>query len=177
MTDSKEYGKALFMLSEERGTTDAVRQDVECLIKVISDNPEYVRLLDTPALTRDERISAIDEALTSLDTDLKSLVKIFAEMHSAYNLLPALQCYLEEYNRARGIINAEVVSAVPLSDSQRERLIARLERETGKTVVLTETLDPSILGGLIVRAMGKQEDGSLASRLRTIERSIRETVV
>ena len=177
MTDHKEYGKALFMLTEERGTTETVKSDAECLIEVLSENPEYVRLLDTPALSKDERLSAIDEALSSLDRDLSNLVKIFTEMHSAHSLIPALRHYLEEYDLARGIVRAEAISALPLTEDQRRRLIARLERETGKTVILKEKVDPSILGGLIVRAMGKQEDGSLASRLRSIERGIMDTVV
>ena len=177
MTDPKEYGKALFMLAEERGSTEAIKVDAECLIEVFAQNPDYVRLLDTPALTKDERLLAIDESLAGLDKDLRNLVKIFSEIHSVYNLIPTLKCYLEEYDISKGIIRMEVISAIPLNDSERERLQKRLEGETGGTVILKETVDPSILGGLIIRGMGKQEDCSLASRLRAIARSITEAVV
>ena len=177
MTDPKEYGKALFMLSEERGSTEAVKEDVECLIQVIGENPDYVKLLDTPALTKDERLSAIDESLGSINRDLLSFVKIFAEMHSVHALLPALRCYLDEYDLSRNIVRMEVISAISLTDGERDKLKRKLENETGSTVILTETVDPSILGGLIVRGMGKQEDGSLLTRLRDIARSITDTVV
>lgn len=177
MTDSKEYGKALFMLSEERGSTEEVKADVECLIRVIGDNPDYVRLLDTPALTKDERLGAIDESLAPLNRDLLNCVKIFAEMHSVHALVPALRCYLNEYDLSRGIVRMEAISALPLTEDERKRLTARLERETGGKVILTETVDRSILGGLIVRGMGNQEDGSLLERLREISRSITDTVV
>lgn len=177
MTDPKEYGKALFSLSLERGNVEEVRSDVECLIKVLEENPDYIRLLDTPALTKTERLSSIDTALSEIETDLRNLVKIFAEMHSVYKLREALKTFLLEYDRERGIFRMEVISAIPLTDSERERLKKKLESETGGTVVLTEITDPSILGGLIVRGMGKQRDDSLASRLRYIEQSIMETVV
>ena len=71
----------------------------------------------------------------------------------------------------------DVISAIPLTDSQRERLIAKLELESGGKVILKETVDPSILGGLIVRALGRQKDGSLASKLAAIEKSISDTIV
>ena len=177
MTDPKVYGKALFMLSEEKGNTEDVKSDVECLIKVFKDNPDYVRLLDTPALTKDERLESIDKSLYSIDGDLRNLVKIFAQMHSSHSLLTALKCYLEEYDVSRGIVRMDVISAIPLTDSQRERLIAKLELESGGKVILKETVDPSILGGLIVRALGRQKDGSLASKLAAIEKSISDTIV
>jgi F-type H+-transporting ATPase subunit delta len=177
MTDAREYGKALFLLSEDEGVTEEVRFDAECLQTLLSENPEYIRLLDTPALSKEERLSAIDESLATLNKYLKNLVKMFSEHNSVYMIPSALDGFLKEYAESRGIAEVEAVSAIPLTDSQISRLKERLSKETGKTVVLKNTVDASILGGMKLIGMGMQLDSSLKTRLEDISRSIRNTIV
>ena len=94
------------------------------------------------------------------------------------HLLPKLcDSYTALYNEARGIMPAEVISATALSDDAKARLIARLEEITKKKIVLKERTDASIMGGLIVRYGANQLDGSLRSRLASIEKSLKSTVV
>ena len=76
MAYSNEYGKALFMLTEERGTTESVLDGVVLADKLFSENPDYVKLLDTPALSKTEKLALVDEAFSGFDEDLKSLIKI-----------------------------------------------------------------------------------------------------
>lgn len=177
MIDAKEYGVALFMLAEEDNSVDRVGEDVELLLAVLNENPDYTRLLDTPALTKDERLAAIDSSLATVDERVKNLVKIMAEMRCAFLLSKALAGFNEERDRARGIERVEAVTAVPMSSEQIERLEKRLSEKLNKTVIVRNTVDGGILGGMKLRYMGVQLDGSIKTRLDGFAKSLGEIVI
>ena len=177
MTDAREYGVALFLITEEDGTTERVAEDVRLSANIFRQNPDYIRLLDTPALKKEERTALIDESMSGLDLRLKNLIKILTERHAAHGFVSAAEAYLEKYDESRGIIRAEAVSAVALTDDEKERLAKRLSEKTGKTVILTNKTDPSILGGIKLRYDGIQLDGSVKTRLDAFEKSLRNTVI
>jgi F0F1-type ATP synthase delta subunit len=79
MSGAIEYGKALFLITEEDGTTEKVMGDVKIAREAFVSNPDYAKLLDTPALTKDERTSLVDKAFAGLDESLTNLIKIITE--------------------------------------------------------------------------------------------------
>ena len=85
--------------------------------------------------------------------------------------------YTALYNADRGIAQAEVTSAVPLSGQQLERLRAKLEEISGKKIQLQPKVDPSVLGGLRVSLEGKLLDGTVKGRLDDLRRKVSETVM
>ncbi len=177
MINAIEYGRALFLLTEEVGSTEGVKEDVTVLIAAIKENPDIIKLLDTPAVSKAERLSVIDKILAPLDVNLCSLVKMLAEKREAHSLIKVLEAYLSVYDEARGIERVEAITALPLTDEQTKRLTARLEKKTGKTIVITNTVDPKILGGIKLRYMGIQLDGSLKTRLDGFEKMLTETII
>lgn len=181
MSDARQmaegYGRAYFLLAEECGNTESARADVLTLSEVLKRDPDYTRLLDTPALPKEERIGLIDSALTGLDPYLVNLVKLLSERRAAYLLPVVLATFLAEYDRSRGIERVDAITAVPMTDGQIAALTAKLTALTGKTVIIRNTTDPTILGGVKLRYMGVQLDGSLKSRLTALEKSLRSAIV
>ena len=177
MTAANEYAKALFAVSEERGSSDTLLADVRDLIEIISQNKGYPALLDSPALSLSEKLSLIDGALGSLDKDLKNTVKLLSEKRLCHTLFRMLTEYISLYEQSRGIIHVEVITAVPLTDLQKARLKERLEAVSSKSVIIDASVDKSILGGIKLRYLGHQEDASLKARLQSIEKRIKNTVV
>ena len=177
MSAPRDYAAALFSLSEELGCSEAILDDLTICRDVLKANPKYVSLTDTPAISVPEKIALIDAAFSSVDEIIKNLLKILCERHSVHMFADVVREYISVYNESRGICPAEVVSAVPLSDEQKKAMKARIEKMTGKTVVLKNSVDTDILGGAIVRFMGRQYDGSLGARLSSIEKSLKETVI
>ena len=177
MIDTKEYAKALFLLAEERGAMQTILSDLREAVAAVAEAPDYVALLDSPALSREEKDALIDEAFASLDEDLCSFLKILSAKHAFYTLSRTADAYEALCDEAMGIIRAEAITAVPLSEAQAERLKARLEEETKKTVILSNTIDPSLLGGVKLRYLGKQLDGSLKNRLDAIRRTLQSTAL
>lgn len=173
----KAYGEALFSLTEELGSTESVLGDVRTLSEVVSANPDYLKLLDSPALSREERLGLIDKSFSSLDKNLVNTAKLLCEKRLSYALPKALDAYVKEYESSRGIERVEVISAVPLSPSQCARLKAKLEGITKKQIIISNTHDPSLLGGMKLRYMGVQLDGTVRSKLDGFEKRLSELVI
>ena len=177
MVNVGEYAKALFDLTEELGTTDTVREEIIALGKVFKDNPDYTKLLDTPALPKEERLALLDTALSGIDAMLLNLLKIICEARETYAVDRLFSAYLAEYDAARGIERVSAITAAAMTGEQREAMRRVLEAKTGKTVIIENTVDKSILGGVKLRYMGKQLDGSLKTRLEVFEKKLQDMVL
>lgn len=177
MINVNEYAKALFELTEELGTTERVREDVIAARGAFSENPDYVKLLDTPALKKEDRIALVDTAFSSLDEMLVNLIKLVSEARETYAIDKLFMAYLEKYDASRGIERVSAITACAMDKAQLVAMKEKLEKMTGKTVVIENTVDPSILGGVRLRYMGRQLDGSLGTRLKVFEQKLRELVL
>jgi F-type H+-transporting ATPase subunit delta len=171
------YGEALFSLAEELRETEEVLRDVETLAAVIKSSPEYLGMLDSPALAREERLGLIDGSISSLNKNLVNLTKLLAEKRLCHILPKVLEHFKATYEASRGIERVEVISAVALTDSQRARLKARLEGMTGKQIIISYTHDSSLLGGMKLRYMGIQLDGTVKSKLDSFAKGLSELVI
>jgi F-type H+-transporting ATPase subunit delta len=177
MTACNEYGKAIFMLSEELNTTDSMLTDILAADEIFQSNPDYIKLLDTPAIAKEEKLALADQAFRSLDSNLLNLIKILCENHAVYTFSEVKKTYVALYNESRGIENVEAVTAVPMTEEQLSRMKERLAKMTGKRIIIKNTVDPKILGGVKLRYSGVQLDGSVKTRLTTFEKSLKNTVI
>ena len=173
MAGKNEYANALFALALEENTLDEVRLDLQAAAITLKENPDYIKLLDTPALSKVERLSLIDEAFASLNYSVTNLVKILCERHAVYTLCELSDTFGLLYDEHNGIERVEAVTAVSLSEIQREALIKKLSDMTGKKIVIKNKVDPEILGGVILRYSGIQLDGSVKSRLDSFAESLK----
>lgn len=177
MINVNEYAEALFLLTEEDGTTEAALADVRMIKELLSENPDYKNLLDTPALSKSEKLSLIDEAFSAVHEHVKNFLKILCEKHGVYSFGKIADALAALYDEARGIERVEAVSAVAMTEAQLDALKKKLEGTTGKTVIINNTQDASIIGGVKLRYCGKQIDGSLKRRLEAFEKALRGTVI
>lgn len=177
MVNVSEYAKALFELTEELGSTGTVRDEFIALGKIFGENPEYTKLLDTPALSKEERLGLIDDAFSSLDGMLLNLLKMLCEARQTYAIDRLISAYLAEYDLSRGIERVSAITATAMTEQQRNALRTALEAKTGKTIIIENTVDKSILGGVKLRYMGRQLDGSLKTRLDVFEKKLQDTVL
>ena len=177
MTDAKEYGKALFTLAKEGDATEAIARDVSLALDAFKANPDYARLLDTPAITKEERVALVDESFSSLHEYLVNLIKIMAEGHTVHAFRSAAEEYLALYDEYCGIVRVEAVSAVAMTPEQIEKLEKKLSEMLGGRAIVKNTTDPSILGGMKLRYGATQLDGSVRTRLDKLESALKSTVI
>lgn len=177
MIDANEYGKALFLITEEDSATESVLADVKTAECAISQNPDYVKLLDSPALSKDERVKLAGEAFGSLDVRLLNLIKILTEKRSARAFPKVAEKYYALYDESRGILRVEAITAIPLTEKQAGAISVKLSQSLGKKIILSNRTDPTILGGVKLRYSGVQLDGSVKTRLDKFEAALKDTVI
>ena len=173
MAVKNEYGNALFLLAKEENAQDAVKDDLDVALLALKNNPDYGKLLDTPALNKAEKLELIDKAFAPIHYSVTNLIKILCERHLVYSFSDVCSTYADMYDEYNGIERVEAVTAVKLTESQVERIKEKLHLMIGKTIVLKNTVDPEILGGVMLRYSGVQLDGSVKSRLDAFARSLK----
>ncbi|MBR6483746.1 MAG: ATP synthase F1 subunit delta [Clostridiales bacterium] len=172
------YGKSLYDLAKAEGLDQAILNEMESVRNIFNDNPDYIRLLSEPSIPRNERLKLLDEAFgDSMDTYLLNFIKILTEKGFLREFGSCFKTYRSLYNDDRGICDAVAMTPGDLSDDERTSLIARLEKITGKKVLLTEKKDPALLGGIKVLVEGKLYDGSVRGRLDELRRRVDDIVL
>lgn len=173
----EEYGKALYMLADEENITDTVLEQLSLIKRILSDNPEYIKLLDTPAVPNDKRIDLIDRAFGDSETILLNFIKILCAKRSIYQFGKCVSEYTKIYDKENNIIRAIARTAVPMTDMQLSMLKDKLEHITKKTVVLENRVDDSVIGGVAVSMPDIQLDGSIKSKLKSLRESLCNVIV
>lgn len=177
MTGAANYAEALFSLSEEMRNTEQVLSDIITANDVLSSNPDYFKLTDTPAISVPEKLSLIAKAFAPLCETVRNLMSLLCEKHSVHIFPEIAKEYIILYNDSRNIVTAELTSAVALSAEQLQKIRIKLEKMTGKTVNVKNRIDSEVLGGIKLAVMGKQFDGTLRARLEAIENGLKNTIV
>ena len=177
MLNCDDYGRALYELSCEENLTDNVLSDLNEVSGVLAENQEFVRLLDSPAIPAEERISMIDDVFKGATHITLNFIKVLTEMRAVSAFSKCASCFRKMYDDEKGILRAEIISAVELSTAQCDAICAKISAETGKQVIPTNKVDASILGGVILRYDGKQLDGSVARRLDDMRKQLADIVL
>lgn len=170
-TVANRYAKAIFELAEENGQLDQTYQELSALRQVFEENGSLATLLSGVDLSLAEKKSLID----ALKKDASPFVSNLIQMVFDYGRMDDLVAIIDEFERRYDAFNkrihAEVITAVQLDTKQRDQLKAGLaKRLSANEIVLHETVDPSILGGVIIRANNETLDGGLSSKIEQIRR-------
>jgi F-type H+-transporting ATPase subunit delta len=170
MSDAaKEYGGALFSLALDEGIDSRILSELRVIRSLFSENPGYIRLLSSPNIPKEERLSCLHELLSErVHPYILNFLKIITERNHVRSVFGCLDEFEDLYYETHGIIRAKAESAVPMTDDQRERLAARVASMTGKQVELDCTVNPALLGGVRLTVNNRLYEGSVKAKLREI---------
>jgi F-type H+-transporting ATPase subunit delta len=169
------YASALYELADDQSAIDAVAADLGKLKSLIDGSDDFRRFIKSPVLSRADQskgIAAISQAVQLTDLTQKFL-GLVARNRRLFALPGMIAGFLEILAARRGQATAEVTSAVPLSESQVAAIAQALKATAGRAVQVATKLDPSILGGLIVRVGSRMVDSSLKSKLQRLKLSMK----
>lgn len=170
---SKEYAAALFSLALEQKAAARWAQQLEVMEKALEATPDYISLLASPEIPGEERAGLLSKAFAGqADPELLSFAGLMCRKGRARELPDAIRRFRQLADEAAKRSRATVTSAVALTENEKNKLRASLEKQRGGTVELTCRVDPSLLGGMIVEMEGRIVDGSLRSRLQEIKEVI-----
>jgi F-type H+-transporting ATPase subunit delta len=167
---SGRYATALFELARDENQLDGVGQDLATLRQALAESADLERMVKSPLVSRDESTKVV--AALAGEMKLGSIVTKFLGVLAANRRLGSLDTIIRDFRslsaRHRGETTAQVISAHPLDQGQMAALTARLKSMVGSEVAVDATVDPSILGGLIVRLGSRQIDGSIRTKLNAL---------
>lgn len=167
---SKEYAEALFELAVRDNTVAEVSDALKLIGQTLDENPEYRAMLASPAIGKEARLASLDQAFgDQVPKTVLALLRMMISKGHVSSLNGMFRAYEELAREHRGETVAQVTSAVRLTDGEAERLKARLEKTIGRKVILSLSVDPSLLGGIRVEADGRVIDGTIRNKLNQIK--------
>lgn len=169
------YASALFDLAREQNLVSSVEADLELLGQAIVGSADLAGLIRNPKVSREVAAKAMDGVAGVLG--LSPLTKNFLGVLAGNRRLSALPDIVRAFAAIaaafRGEVTAEVTSAHPLTDDQLSALAAKLQEREGRTVKLRASVDPDLLGGLVVRIGSRQIDSSIRTRLNSLAHAMK----
>ena len=170
---SRDYAVALFDIAKESSEEETVYRDLEKVNKVFSEFPEYTEMLSAPSIPLQKRLAAVNGAFGKIVCEkVLSFIGILCKNSKIKTFSDCFREFEDLYSTDTKTVSAEVFSAVPLSEEQKNKLCKKLEKITGKTVVLDCKIDEKLIGGVTVKVDGKIIDGSVQRRLDDIKEVI-----
>jgi len=169
------YATALFELANEAKALDAVLKDLARLRALISHSSDLARLVRSPVFSRKDQRRAVEAVLTRLNVHplTKNFVGLLAQKRRLFAVAGIIAAFEALVAKQRGELRAEVTSAKALKPDQLTMLAGTLKDVLKCEVKLAERVEPSLLGGLVVKVGSRQIDSSIRSKLVRLERAMR----
>ncbi len=165
---AKRYAQAVFTLAKEQNTLDVWQNDLALLDNIVRDD-HVVSYLTNPTITSEKKVDAVESALnTNVQPETRNLVKLLIERDRAALIPEIREIFDDEVRTERGVAVATVTTADPLSEVERDLVRDKLESMTGKTVELVLSVDPEIIGGIVIRIGDQVIDGSVRNKLERL---------
>lgn len=170
------YATALFELARDNKAVDAVKADLDRFDSLITENPDLDRLVRSPVFTAEEQSKALVAVLgkAGISGLAANFLRVIAQNRRLFAVRDMLRAFRAMVTRYKGEVSAEVVVAEALDAPHLETLKAALKGATGKDVDLTVKVDPTIIGGLIVKLGSRMVDSSLRTKLNSIKLAMKE---
>ena len=171
-TAARPYAKAVFEMAHETGALTNWSAQLVAMSAVVAADGSAA-LLNHPRITKEQKAEILAEAAgDALDDQGRNLLRVLAE-NDRFVLLPEIATIFEQLKaEAEGAVEAEITSAQEISDEQQQAIAAALQKRLGREVKLVTKVDPSLMGGAIIRAGDLVIDGSIQGRLQEMKAAL-----
>ena len=166
------YARSLFEVAQEHGTLDRVRTELGEFADALEGNRDLAVFFFSPYFSTEEKKGALDRAIGGADETTRNFLELLVEKHrmpAVFRVRRTLDALWEEENK---LLPVEITSAVALDPAVVTRLQEEIGRQTGRRVELTETIDPDVLGGLVLRVGNQILDASIRTRLDGLRKQV-----
>ncbi len=173
---SGRYATALFELARDENSVDQVRGDLDKFEAILNDSADLKRLVRSPVFAADIQLKALSAVLDKAGiagTTAKCL-KVLTANRRLFAVSDVIRAHRALVAKFKGEATAEVTVAEQLNDKNLDALKAALKSVTGKDVALNVKVDPSIIGGLVVKLGSRMVDSSLRTKLNSIKNAMKE---
>lgn len=167
---ARRYAKALFELALEKQQLERISEEMESLHEILASSDEVRQAFLSPVLGKKEHYQLIETLAKKADFSaiIKQFLMVVVRNGRLSLLTIIIRSFAEQVKQYQGEVTADVISAVKLDASQQKELEEVLSKRYGKTVAVAITIDPSILGGIIVTVGSKRWDDSLLTKINRL---------
>ncbi len=170
-SSARRYAQAVFDIAKERRDFQPWQDDLTRLADIFSDR-DVANFLENPKVSYEQKAKALSQHLAGLRPLARNLALLLVQ-RNRIRLMPDIA---EEFQRFAdmytGVIRTQVISAIPLTPAQENEIGASLRQLTGNEIRLSTTVDPEILGGLVVRMGDRVLDGSTRTQLQSLRNTL-----
>jgi F-type H+-transporting ATPase subunit delta len=173
---ARRYGAALFDVTRKAGTEERAGTELSTLASLVTGHAELRQVFETPALPPQVKRSVLTALVKQMDpisVELQRLLDLLAERDRLGMILAVAAAFTERLMKARKILPAEIVTAVPLSEANRTAITQALAKAVGSEVTITERVDPAIIGGVVAKVGSVVFDGSVTRQLERLGQRLR----
>ena len=172
------YGEALYELALSENLIEEIRAQLLVLYESFQAEPDFLRLLCSPNLSKQERCQILDDSFRGrIQLYLLNFLKILTEKGYIKQFSSCCEMFTQLYNRDHNIVSVTAVTAVALSQKQSEALTQKLTRITGKNILLRNRVNPACLGGVRLDYDGQRLDGTVRNHLDRLREMLNNTVL
>lgn len=170
------YASALFELAVDEQKLVDVEADIKALRRLLDESPDLVRMVRSPVFSSDEQARAIGAIVGKggMSGLTGNFLQLLARNRRLHALPEMIKAFLTLAARRRGEVTAEVASAHELSEAQIVALKDTLRASAGKDVTLVTKVDPTLIGGLVVKLGSRMIDSSLRTKLNALKTVMKE---
>ena len=169
---ARTYARALFDTAKEHGKLDEIREELDSFVATIREVPELQNLIRNPELDPPAKAEALAAVLQGADEILRNFARLVAQKGRA----PMLEEIAREYGvlvaAEEHILNVELTTAFELSDGEANAIIEQIEEASGQRVEAERTVDPDLIGGVVLKVGSLEVDSSVRGRLERLRREL-----
>jgi F-type H+-transporting ATPase subunit delta len=166
------YAKALYEAAQEEGKVELVHEQVDQLRNAAAENGELRAFLDNPEVESTVKGDILARVAQGADELVVNFVRLIAEKGRASELAEIADELDVLVAAAEGILDVELTTAYELSDDEFARVVGQIESASGRTVQASRSVDPDLIGGLVLQAGSMMLDASVRGRLERLRQEL-----
>ena len=166
------YARSLFEAAKEQGKLDELREQLGQFADAVQENRELQVFFFSPYFSTKEKQEALGRLLVDADSQLVNFLELLIENHRMPVIFRIRRTFEHLWERENRLLPVEITSAIELDDATTGSVAQRIGESTGQRVTLTTRVDPSILGGIVVRVGNSILDASIRNRLEQLRRHV-----
>ena len=172
------YAKSLIDLSTEQNVLEQIKNDMVLFEDVVGENSELEAILKNPIVPLDKKAAILNDVFGSKVHQItQSFLKLVVNKGRAGILFDTAKQFIEQYNHIKGIVTAELTSAIALADVAKTEVINLVKKELGANeVIVKEKVNENLIGGFILKVGDKQFDASIAIGLNKLKKDFAQGI-
>jgi F-type H+-transporting ATPase subunit delta len=169
---ARTYARALFDAAREEGRLDEVREELVDFVTALREVPELGALIRNPQLDSRTKAEALDRVLADADELIRNFLRLVTEKGRGPQIEEIGREFDALYDAERQILNVELTTAYELSDDEARDIVGQIEQASGRTVEATRSVEPKLIGGIVLRAGSLRVDSSVRGRLNRLRQEL-----